>query len=748
MKLRTLASTILAATLLVALGVALIGLLVWQQTRNSLADVEALYDARDSAFKIDIAIRYLNHVHPEPDILRGLVQQSRRLITLLEDERHPEVITARLHVEEIETLANGALALLDAGNVPEARLEPMGNQIRIHETGALDALNIIIEERNRDIVATLQWSQQLLILVALATAALACLAFWLFFRRILQPIRDFSDGIQRFGDGNSSVRLPVSGKDELSDIANLFNRSMEQRETYQLLLQERIKEQQCLYLVLELTTDDNLSVAEVCQQTAELIPAHMLHEDAAMARIKYKGEVFSSSNWTERQAILSSPIRISAEETGKIEVAYSRELPDQPGGEGPFLPEERIMLNSIAKHLARMLQDRQVREALAHSQRLQAVGQLTGSIAHDFNNLLTVILGNAETLYDIYRDSDENTAEMAGMINSAANRGAELTQRLLAFARRQPLEPRPVDINRLIEDMRGLLNRTLGEHVELELKFDSGLWPAMVDPSQLETALLNLIVNARDAMPSGGWLTLETANVQLDAGYARTRPELRPGDYVLIAVSDTGTGIPRQVLQRVFEPFFTTKEPGRGTGLGLSMVHGFINQSNGHVAIYSEPEEGTTIRLYLPRSDAAEKISHAPESEPVPFGEARVLLVEDDAMVRQFTLDQLKSLGYSVQTAANGSEARAILESEAHIDLLLTDMIMPGGISGHDLANLAVELRPGLKVLYMSGYTENAIVHHGRLDPGVNLLSKPFRRADLARKVREALEETYKRNSP
>ncbi|MEX2495489.1 MAG: ATP-binding protein [Woeseia sp.] len=611
--------------------------------------------------------------------------------------------------------------------------------MRIHETGALDAINRIIEDRNREIVGMLQQSLGLVIVIALGVAVLGCLVFWIFYRRIRRPLRNVAEGVRRFGEGDESVRIAVNGNDELSDIAHLFNQAMEQRAAYQLLLRERIKEQRCLYRVLELTIDQERPVAEVCRETAQLIPAYMLHEDAAMARVRCNGEVFASSNWAEPRASISSPIRIGDEEIGCVEVGYSRDLPDQPGGEEPFMAEERTMVDSIAMHLARMHQNRKLRDALTHSQRLQAVGELTGGIAHDFNNLLTVIQGNAELLGDMYRDRDAEAIELAGMIDSAAQRGAELTQRLLAFARRQALEPRATDINRLVEDMRGLLERTLEEHIELRLSLADGLRPALIDPAQLETALLNLTVNARDAMPEGGGLTIETANVALDAGFAESRLEVTPGDYVLVAVSDTGTGMVPEVRARALEPFFTTKQKGRGTGLGLSMIYGFVKQSRGHVGIYSEPGEGTTIRLYLPRAAQAEEIVEKPEIASMPRGESHVLLVEDDDLVRKYTHVQLAALGYQVYTAGNGPEALEILDNDQPIDLLLTDTVMPGGMSGRDLARIAVERRPGLKVLYMSGYSENVIVHHGRLDPGVSLLSKPFRRADLARKVHEVL---------
>ena len=372
------------------------------------------------------------------------------------------------------------------------------------------------------------------------------------------------------------------------------------------------------------------------------------------------------------------------------------------------------------------------------SLRLESVGQLTGGVAHDFNNLLTVILGNADLLREELQ-AQPTLAPLAQMIGGAAQRGAELTQRLLAFAGRQALEPESVDANRLISGMDGMLRRTLGEHVEIETVRGADLWPALVDPAQLESALLNLCLNARDAMPEGGLLTILTANAPLDREHADQHAGAEPGDYVQLAVSDTGSGISPEHLGRVFEPFYTTKEAGKGTGLGLSMVYGFVKQSRGYVTLHSELGRGTTVTMYLPRADVAAAPVERRSAAPAEGGSATILLVEDDELVRHYASSQLAALGYRVIEATNGATAMEIVQTQADIDLLFTDVVMPGGMSGHRLADAARALRPAIKVLYTSGYAENVIVHHGRLDAGVHLLQKPYRRADLARHVRDAL---------
>ena len=378
-------------------------------------------------------------------------------------------------------------------------------------------------------------------------------------------------------------------------------------------------------------------------------------------------------------------------------------------------------------------------DRLRQSQKLEAVGQLTGGVAHDFNNLLMVILGNAELLEQQLADRPA-LREMADMVIGAATRGAELTDRLLAFARRQALHPRPVDLGRLAGGMTGLLRRTLAENVAVAISVADGLWIAEVDPGQFEVALLNLAINARDAMPGGGRLEIEIGNAHLDEDYAGRHDDVPAGEYVLVAVTDSGTGMSADVVAHAFEPFFTTKPVGKGSGLGLSMVYGFVKQSGGHVKIYSEPDVGTTIKLYFPRVDVV-AVADRPVVEPtVTGGTEHVLVVEDDTMVREHLTTQLRDLGYRVTAAPDGPAALAMLQRLYDVDLLFTDIVMPGGMNGRQLADAAQSLRPGLRVLFTSGYAESAIVHHGRLDPGVALLSKPYRRLDLAAKVRSVLD--------
>jgi PAS domain S-box-containing protein len=389
-------------------------------------------------------------------------------------------------------------------------------------------------------------------------------------------------------------------------------------------------------------------------------------------------------------------------------------------------------------------EQRQTEEQLRQAQKMEAIGQLTGGVAHDFNNLLQVIGGNLQLLQrDLAGNERAERRVQAAM--GAVSRGAKLASQLLAFSRRQPLQPLVLHLGRLLRGMDELLRRALGEDVEVETSSAGGLWNTLVDPNQLENVILNLAINSRDAMQGQGKLTLEVSNAMLDGPYAQRHPEVVPGQYVLLAVSDTGSGMTQEVMERAFEPFFTTKPEGRGTGLGLSMVYGFVRQSGGHIKIYSEVGHGTTIRIYLPRSLQAE--AQLPENltGPIEGGRETLLVVEDDEEVRATVVDLLTELGYRVLKAAEPQSALAILKSGVPVDLVFTDVVMPGPMRSTELARQAKALLPDIEVLFTSGYTENAIVHAGRLDPGVHLLSKPHRREDLARKVRQLLNHRQQR---
>jgi signal transduction histidine kinase/ActR/RegA family two-component response regulator len=398
---------------------------------------------------------------------------------------------------------------------------------------------------------------------------------------------------------------------------------------------------------------------------------------------------------------------------------------------------------------------RESEATLVQALKMEAVGQLTGGIAHDFNNMLTIIIGNLDTMKRRLSGAADGGRELAArlarpidMALQGARSASELTHRLLAFARRQALAPAQADLNRLVAGMSELLRRTVGESIAIETVLAGGLWPTLVDANQLENVVINLVVNARDAMPTGGRVTIETANAYLDEAYAARFGDVKAGQYVLLSVSDTGTGIPPDVLPRLFEPFFTTKAGGEGSGLGLAMVHGFVKQSGGHIRIYSEVGQGATVKIYLPRLVNVEPVLAVPAELPPSDAAApragaaeTVLVVEDNEAVRHYARTALEDLGYLVVEARNAEDALRLIEAGTHVDLLFTDVVLGSGLNGRELASKISQTIAGLPVLFTTGYTRNAIVHHGRLDPGVHLLDKPYTQQELGRKLRELLDD-------
>lgn len=444
-------------------------------------------------------------------------------------------------------------------------------------------------------------------------------------------------------------------------------------------------------------------------------------------------------------ALIGSPIGIPLISGEAAEIAIHR-----PGG-GRIDAEIRAIETRWGDRQARLacIRDISARKALEehvrHSTKMEAVGRLTAGIAHDFNNLLTVIIGNLDHAQRLSED-----ASLRRVLENAmrgARRAAVLTERLLSFARRKPLEPKVLNVNRLVASMSDLLQQTLGERITVQTMLAPDLWTVEVDPTELEAAILNLAANARDAMPSGGSVLIETANVELDAAYANLDLEMHPGPYVLLSVSDTGTGMEPGVLAQVFEPFFTTKPDGKGTGLGLSQVYGFVKQSGGHVKLYSEPGLGTTAKLYLPKRGANDTGAHdldpgEGEAEPpASAGGEKILVVEDDEDVRNYTANSLIELGYVVLQAADGEAALSVIDREKDLRLLLTDLGLPGGMDGRSLATRAQQIRGDLKVLITTAYAGHALAREGRPDRGINLLGKPFTFGKLARRIRELLDE-------
>lgn len=452
-----------------------------------------------------------------------------------------------------------------------------------------------------------------------------------------------------------------------------------------------------------------------------------------------------AGRFTERHERLMVGIAAQAAvgiDNARLYQAAQKEVADRMAAEAALREFNETLEARVKQEIDRRSE---AEEALRQSQKMETVGQLTGGIAHDFNNLLQIVNGNLDILRQKIPEESTQLRRYAERAMVGGERAATLTQRLLAFSRRQPLAPKPIDVNKLVAGMSELLHRTLGETIEIEAVLTPSLWPVEADPNQLENTIINLAINARDAMADGGKLTIETQNTHLDQGYAAKHPEVASGQYVVLCITDTGIGMDADTIDRAIEPFYTTKEVGRGTGLGLSMVYGFVKQTGGHLRIYSEPGDGTTVKIYLPRMvgeipEEAERCS-PPVAEA--SGNETILVCEDDDDVRAYSVEVLSELGYRVLEAADGPSALRMLQEQSEtVDLLFTDVVLPSGMTGAVLAKEAAAIRPGLKTLFTTGYARNAIVHQGRLDRGVELLTKPFSYSDLAVRVRDILDKS------
>ncbi len=574
-------------------------------------------------------------------------------------------------------------------------------------------------------------------------------AWWGSGLAILIPIRGLLASVGRFREGDYSARVgPGYARNEFGwlgrsfdEMAEAIGRHQADLKTAEIRAQKRARDLEALfqaspYAIIALDRAANVmwwnpaaerifgfAAAEAIGRPHPVVPESETGHFRGHFERALQGEMLRNVRGTRQ-----------TKDGRKVEVEFSSAPLTDPGGNAIGIV---YVVNDVTERT-------QLERQFLQAQKMEAVGQLTGGIAHDFNNLLGVLIGNLDLLRERIAGSPE-ALELADAALDAGLRGAELNKRLLAFARRQTLSPEIVDVNATLTAMTELLKRSLGERIEIHLECAPGAWPVRVDPTQLETAIVNLAVNARDAMPKGGILTLETRNVALDADYAARHAETSPGDYVMLAVTDTGAGMAPEILRRVFEPFFTTKPVGKGTGLGLSMVYGFLKQSGGHVNVYSEPGKGTTVRLYIPRAPSGELLSKAsaPSESDAQGMDKLLLVVEDNPDMRQVAVRQLKEIGYRVVEAENADRARALLDEGLKPDLMFVDVVMPGATDGIAFAEEVASRLPGVPILLTSGFTERATVEarrrEGRALPFA-LLGKPYRKADLARAIRAALD--------
>lgn len=578
---------------------------------------------------------------------------------------------------------------------------------------------------------------------AAAIATIAALVLALFVARsVSRPLREMSRAVEAFGHGEVKP-LPVSAGGEVGMLARSFDRMAAEVTEKTESLRRNVE-------LLDKTVSslgDALLVVDAGGRTILANPAcKALFGDFAYyasgdwQRLHRRFRADGTTPMPAEEAPIGRVLR--GESFDNLEVVMQRVgetrlhhivATGRPMRDSAGRPEGAVI---IYRDVTRL---RDTERQLHRAQKMDAIGQLTGGVAHDFNNLLTVILGTAD-LGAMQAGGNPELHDSFATITRAAGRGATLTRQLLAFSRKQPLQPRETDINALIGETVSMLRPTLGEAIEIAMSTEPGLPSAVVDPSQLSTALINLAVNARDAMPGGGKLTVEAGRATLDEGYAAEHPGVAAGDYVAITITDTGCGIPPALRDKVFEPFFTTKETGKGTGLGLSMVYGFITQSGGHVRLYSEENSGTSVKLYLPCAIGTAAHRDPPEASAMVGGSETILVVEDDPLVRESVRRRIESLGYRTVEAANAMEALDLVRRGIVFDLLFSDVVMPGPMNGRDLADAVAILRPGLKVLYTSGYSDNALIRQGRLEAGIQLLDKPYRLSELAAKLRSVLD--------
>lgn len=752
--------TICLLGLLLLMGLAFWGIQQIETKRNELVRLDTIKRNIDA---VSVGSDNLLIFQPDASLLQAFFSDAHRIQQSLHSLGTDSLGAQRAihHIDHLlasleNTFQQGSQTPIlendQPSNAVPLRSRLIINQIADHGIAMESAIDQLMQEQQQVIKQYINRTMAIFMMSTLLFGGLCIAAFSIIYQRVAGPTRNLINTIARIADNDDNARAEVTGNDEMAELSSAFNALLDfkQRSNEQIRQQQQelLKQAKLLEIAgrnsrfggwtmdlvnkrLEWTS----MVAEIHGKTADFSPT--LEEAVAFYVPEHQQRILQLfTSCAEQGTAYDAELQIINTAGERIWVRSSGEAVRDDAGnivaiQGAFQDiSERIELEN----------------RLRQSQRLESVGQLTGGVAHDFNNLLTVVIGNSQ----IVSESLEPTSRLkplVDMIMQAGYRGADLTRGLLAFSRKQPLDPKQVDIPALINGLRPLLEHAAGENITVQFMSEPDLNKVLVDQSQLENALLNLTLNAKDAMPDGGRLLIEAQNIELLEKYAQSY-EIEAGDYVVIAISDSGVGLDAETLSRVFEPFYTTKPKEKGTGLGLAMVYGFIKQSRGHINIYSEPGDGTTLRLYLPAlPDSMETAAPLPADSASPqrqTGDEHILVVEDNKLILEYVVSQLSAFGYTVSAASDGHQAMQIIESDQRIDLLLTDVILPKGGNGRHIAEKALKIRPLLRVLYTSGYTENSIVHHGRLDPDVLLLSKPYNREELASKVRQALDVVRK----
>lgn len=759
MKLLPLSRTLITTCLLGLL--LLMGLAFWgiQQIETKRDELVRLDTIKRNIDAMSVGSDNLLIFQPDDSLLQAFFSDARRIQQSLHSLGTGNLGAQRAihHIDHLlasleNTFQHGAQTLTlendQSSNAVPLRSRLIINQIADHGIAMESAIDQLMQEQQQVIKQYINRTMAIFMLSTLLFGGLCIAAFSIIYQRVAGPTRKLINTIERIAHNDDNARAEVVGNDEMAELSSAFNALLDfkQRSNEQIRQQQQelLKQAKLLEIagrnsrfggwIMDLVNkrlEWTNVVAEIHGKPADFSPT--MEEAVAFYAPEHQQRILQLfTSCAEQGTAYDTELQIINTAGERIWVRSSGEaVRDEAGNivaiQGSFQDiSERIELEN----------------RLRQSQRLESVGQLTGGVAHDFNNLLTVVIGNSQIVSEALEPTSR-LKPLVDMIMQAGYRGADLTRGLLAFSRKQPLDPKQVDIPALINGLRPLLEHAAGENITVQFMPEPDLHKVLVDQSQLENALLNLTLNAKDAMPDGGRLLIEAQNIELQEKYAQSH-EIEAGEYVVIAISDSGVGLDAETLSRVFEPFYTTKPKEKGTGLGLAMVYGFIKQSRGHINIYSEPGNGTTLRLYLPAlSKSMETATPLPTDSAPPrtqTGDEHILVVEDNKLILEYVVSQLTAFGYTVSAAGDGDQAMQIIESDQRIDLLLTDVILPKGGNGRQVAEKALKIRPSLRVLYTSGYTENSIVHHGRLDPDVLLLSKPYNREELASKVRQALD--------